>query len=128
VVKSYRGAQQSVLPDAAVTAEIKRQAATLGSTVVAFLFAAFQALLYRLSAVGRGGRSGGLDADGGREGSRRHATNFLPIRVRIDGWQPFTTHLAAVKSALLDAQEHQALTFGSLVRRRTSRDPSRTLW
>jgi amino acid adenylation domain-containing protein len=56
-----------------------------------------------------------------------HFVNTLPLRSRMDGAAPFADHLRAARQHLLEAHEHQALTFGALIRRlNLPRDPSRT--
>lgn len=52
--------------------------------------------------------------------------NSLPVRSQLDFSQPFTKLLADVRSNLLDAFDHQRLSFGELLRELTPpRDPSR---
>ena len=56
-----------------------------------------------------------------------HCVNMIPLRCRIEPAARFVDHLKSVRHTFLDAQSHQQLTFGSLVRRlNVPRDPSRT--
>jgi amino acid adenylation domain-containing protein len=56
-----------------------------------------------------------------------HATNLLPMRARIDSRTSFADFVRKTRSALLDAQDHQLLTFGTLVQSlNLPRDMSRT--
>lgn len=128
-VKTYRGARQTTTLDASLTAQLRRAAADQGCTLAALLLAAYQALLYRLT--GQPSVVVGLAVSArpvtGGEGPVGHVTNVLPIRIEVAADRPFTDHLLAARSLLLDAHEHSALTFGSLVRELgLPRDPSRT--
>lgn len=128
-LKTYRGGREAMRIDAALAAGVKRSAALHGSTFVGFLLAVFQVLLHRLSGqsdVVVGVPASVRSADDSRS-LVGHATNLLPVRVEVERVAPFSDHLARVKRALLDAHEHQALTFGTLVRALApQRDPSRT--
>ena len=53
--------------------------------------------------------SGNLDLVG-------HCVNTLPFRASVDGATAFRDVLAATRTALLDAFEHQKVTFGSLLK------------
>ena len=44
-----------------------------------------------------------------------HCVNTLPLRCRIDLANTFAKHLRRVHEALLEAQAHEHVTFGSLV-------------
>ena len=56
-----------------------------------------------------------------------HCVNTIPLRCRVEQTSRFVDHLKSVRHAFLDAQSHQQLTFGSLVRRlNVPRDPGRT--
>jgi amino acid adenylation domain-containing protein len=128
-VKTYRGAMETLRLDAALSASIKRAAGQQGSTIVGFLFAAYQALLQRLS--GQSDVVIGLAVSVRDVADRKtlvgHVTNLLPIRIQSEDRASFTMHLRAVKTAILDALEHQALTFGTLARcLNLPWDPSRT--
>jgi amino acid adenylation domain-containing protein len=128
-IKSYRSAQESHGLEEALAAAVKRFAAERDVTIVGFLLAAFQVLLYRLS--------GQTDLVVGLTASVRdlndlpevvgHATNLLPFRGRVDPNGSFTAHLRTARASLLAAHDHRALTFGTLVRRISlPRDLSRT--
>jgi amino acid adenylation domain-containing protein len=128
-VKTYRGAMETLTLDATLSASIRRCAAQQGTTTVGFLFAAFDALLMRLT--GQSDVVIGLAVSvrdiADRETLVGHATNFLPVRVQSDTQVSFSTHLRSAKTALLDALDHQAISFGSLIRcLNLPRDPSRT--
>jgi amino acid adenylation domain-containing protein len=55
-----------------------------------------------------------------------HATNVLPVRVIVDSDATYLQHLQTSFLQILDAFDHQSLSFGSLVRSlNLPRDPSR---
>lgn len=117
-VKTYSGAMATLELDAALCASIRRAAARQGSTTVGFMLAAFQALLYRLTGQSDVviGQPVSVRDVADRKTLMGHATNMLPVRIQSEGQSTFATHLRVVRTALLDAHEHQALTFGSLIR------------
>jgi amino acid adenylation domain-containing protein len=127
-VKSFRGATYTAAIDAVLLQSVKRAGARHGCTAFATLFAAFQVLMGRLAGqeevvvgVPMAGQS--LLADSGLVG---HCVNFLPIRGRWEEGTTLAAHLAATRTAVLDAQDHQRCTFGTIVRRLAlPRDPNR---
>jgi amino acid adenylation domain-containing protein len=129
LVKTYRAAMQMRrLPDD-LQAALRRTGARQGVTLYALLLGAFQAFVYRLT--GHADLVIGVPVAAQAAADERalvgHGTNLLPVRVEIDGTQSMSHHLKVARTALLDAQEHQAVTFGTLVRKlRVPRDPSRT--
>jgi aspartate racemase len=55
-----------------------------------------------------------------------HCVSLLPLRVRVEKDQSFGDYLRSRRTAVLDAYEHQQLTFGSLLKKLPiSRDASR---
>ena len=55
-----------------------------------------------------------------------HCVHLLPLRSRYEPQQPFLSFVEDNRDALLDAYEHQTLTFGSLLQKLAiSRDPGR---
>jgi amino acid adenylation domain-containing protein len=127
-VKSFRGATVTTTLDAALFQAVKRAGARQGCSAFATLFAGFQLLMGRLAGqqeVVVGVPMAGqplLEAPG----LVGHCVNFLPIRGRWDVATTIAGHLAATRAAVLDAQEHQGCTFGTIVRRlAVPRDPNR---
>ena len=56
-----------------------------------------------------------------------HCVNLIPLRCRIEATARFVDHLKSARRTFFNAQSHQQVTFGSLVRRlNVPRDPSRT--
>ncbi len=46
-----------------------------------------------------------------------HCVNLLPLRMAVDATMPFETLMRASGSTLLDAFEHQTLTYGALLKK-----------
>jgi amino acid adenylation domain-containing protein len=127
--KSFAGAQIASHLDALLCRELRKVGAKNGATLYATALAAFEVLLHRLTGqtdfvvgipvAGQASQEGG-DLVG-------HCVNTLPLRVAIDRDATFAEHLRAARAAIVDAQGHAELTFGSLVRRlNLPRDPRRT--
>ncbi len=128
--KSYRGRQIELRLDEDLCREIRRLGAKNGSTSFATFLAAFEVLLHRLTAqedfvvgVAVAGQAAIDDGDH----LVGHCVNTLPLRVALDPRAGFTEHLRSSRKALVEAQDHAELTFGSLIRRlNLPRDPRRT--
>jgi amino acid adenylation domain-containing protein len=128
--KSYSGRQIESRLDEDLCREIRKVGAKNGSTLFATLLAAFEVLLHRLTAqsdfvvgVAVAGQASIDDGDH----LVGHCVNTLPLRVAVDPTAAFTQHLRSARKALVDAQDHAELTFGSLIRRlNLPRDPRRT--
>jgi amino acid adenylation domain-containing protein len=128
-LKSYPGGQIESWIDPELCAGLKKLGAGKGATLYATLLAAMEALLHRLT--GQSEFIIGIPVAGQAslpEGDLvGHCVNTLPLPVELDSESSFLDHLASARSGLLEAQEHQELTFGSLIRRlNLPRDPSRT--
>jgi len=55
-----------------------------------------------------------------------HCVSLLPILVNVDGDNSFVDQIKKTKSVILDAYDHQHISFGSLLQKiRIERDPSR---
>ena len=126
--RTYRSARADFGLEPALVADLKQLGQRAGCTFVTTLLAAFEALLYQLS--GQSDIVVGLPTAGqpaaGRPQLVGHCVNLLPLRSQPRPELPFTEYLRQRKSAILDAYEHQQLTFGSLLRQlRLPRDPSR---
>ena len=126
--RSYAAGRRERELDPALVAGLKRTGSGLGCTFVTTLLAGFKAFLYRLT--GQSDLVVGLPAAGqstvGQDRLVGHCVNLLPLRSRLDEDAPFSEYLRSLRSAMLDAYEHQALTFGALLRDLPlARDPSR---
>jgi amino acid adenylation domain-containing protein len=128
-VKSYQGARAAQVLNDTSYSQIKKLGAKQGATLFSTLLAAFSILIYRLT--GQSELVVGMFAAGHSvRGSRDlvgHCTNLLPLRVNLNGRESFLELLARIKTIVLDAYDHQGITFGSLIRRFDIKwDPSRT--
>ncbi|MDX7950260.1 amino acid adenylation domain-containing protein [Lichenihabitans sp. Uapishka_5] len=117
VTKSFRGATHRDAVDAELYRGVKAAGARQGCTLFVTLLAALQVLLSRLSgeddvviAVPTAGQSAT-----GAEGLVGHCVNLLPLRMRIARNESLANQLGRTRDALLDAFEHQNITFGTLV-------------
>jgi amino acid adenylation domain-containing protein len=128
-VKTYRGARQELRLDEPLCRALKAAGAKLGCTPFVTLLAAFEVLLSRLSGqydlvVGVPMAGQAQLEDGHLVG---HCVNVIPLRCRVDPGARFADHLKSARRAFLEAQSHQQLTFGSLLRRlKIAWDPART--
>jgi len=108
---------------------VKKAGAKQGSTLFATLLAGFSQLIHRLSqqddvviGIPMAGQSL-LEQGGSLVG---HCVNFLPIRSRFDASQPLGEYFKQARKKLLDAQDHQSYTYGTLLRKlKVERDSSR---
>src|SRR5215472_4117587 len=128
-VKSYAAERQRRrIPDA-LYRDIARVASQHGCTTYAMLFAAMQVLIQRLSGQGDFVLGAVVASQAAGQNSATmtgHGTNVLPVRARVDAEETFAKHLKISRRCLLDAFDHQSLSFGSLIRSlNLPRDPSR---
>ncbi len=94
----------------------------------ATLLAAFDVLLHRLTGqtdLVVGIPAAGQNADG-LAGLVGHCVHMLPLRNQIARGDTFASHVKAARLTLLDAYDHQDVTFGRVLQMLTiGRDPSR---
>ena len=107
---------------------LRRTGAGAGASLYAVLFSGFAALLHRLTA--QDDIVVGIAAAGQMAANMPrlvgHCVNLLPLRVAVDDTLAFDALMRSSGSQLLDAFEHQGLTYGSLLRRLPmTRDASR---
>ncbi len=108
---------------------VRKAGAKQGSTLFATLLSGFSLLIHRLAqqedvviGIPVAGQAQ-LDNGGSLVG---HCVNFLPIRSHLDSQQSFSQFLKQTRKTLLDAQDHQDYTYGTLLRKlRLPADPSR---
>ena len=115
------------LPDD-LTARLRALARAQGTSFVNLMLAAYALHVARMGETED--LVVGLPASGqaarGMPGVVGHCVNLLPIRVRIDAGQGFEALLREVQARLLDALDHQLLTFGEVVSAlRLAREPGR---
>jgi amino acid adenylation domain-containing protein len=128
-IKTYSGARQELRLDESLGRALKAAGAKHGCTLFVTLLAGFEALLTRLSGqedfvVGVPMAGQTLLENGHLVG---HCVNLIPLRCRIEPAARFVDHLKSVRHAFLDAQSHQQVSFGSLLRKlNVPRDPGRT--
>lgn len=108
--------------------QLKQVGAKAGTSLVTTLLAAFEVILYKkahqrdivvgLPAAGQVA-NGMPDVVG-------HCVNLLPLRTRINTSNSFLDYLQKRKKEVLDAYDHQNITFGELIKKLyIPRDPSR---
>jgi amino acid adenylation domain-containing protein len=108
---------------------VRKAGARQGSTLFATLLAAYSQLIHRLSqqddvvigipVAGQAVLDNGSTLVG-------HCVNFLPIRSTFDAAQPLSQFFKNARKKLLDAQDHQDYTYGTLLRKlKIQRESSR---
>jgi amino acid adenylation domain-containing protein len=110
------GREDYVLP-ADLVAQVKKTGAASGASLFATLLAGFDALLYRLTGqtdLVVGVPAAGQNADG-LEGLVGHAVNMLPLRCKLARTDKFSDHVARARVTMLDAYDHQDVTFGRVL-------------
>ena len=126
--RRYDAAREDFRLDAELLNALRATGRSVGASLVATLFAAFNALIYRIS--GQVDFVVGMPAagqtDAGFEGLVGHCVNTLPLHARVDPEAPFSEQVRAAKTEILDGLDHQCLSFGGLLQKlELARDPSR---
>ena len=126
--RTYRSARADFRLAPALAADLKRLGQRAGCTFVTTLLVSFETLLHQLS--GQSDIVVGLPTAGqpavGRPQLVGHCVNLLPLRSHPRPELSFMDYLQQRKPAILDAYEHQQLTFGRLLKQlRLPRDASR---
>lgn len=126
--RSYTSAREDWEINPATVTALKRAGAKLGCSFVNTALAAFEIFLHRLS--GQTDLVVGMPTAGQLVAEKNqlvgHCVNLLPLRTQIDPEQPFIDYLRQRRATLLDAFEHQRMTFGSVLKKlQLPRDPSR---
>jgi amino acid adenylation domain-containing protein len=126
--RSFASRREDVAIDATLTEAVRRHGARAGASLFATLFSFYAAMLARLAGVDElvvGVPSAGQPA-AGLPGLVGHCVNLLPIRVGVDIEQGADAQIVATRGVVLDANEHQGCTFGSLLKKlQIERDPAR---
>ena len=128
LTKSYRGStfEGHLGPD--LYSALKQASARAGCSLYVTLLSGFQLLLHRLTGqdevvVGNSTAGQALLENTALVG---HAVHFLPMLSDLRDGMTAVEHLRAIKSALLDAYDHQEFTYGSLLRKlHLTREPGR---
>jgi non-ribosomal peptide synthetase component F len=130
---TYLGARQELILDAELNAALRKVGAAHKSSLFMVLYAAYGALLHRLSnqddlVIGVPFDSN-IRAENDGRALFANTTNMLPLRSILYDGSTFAEYLQQTKSLILEASEHQDYFFGNLMRKlNLARDPSRPLF
>src|SRR6185295_4177353 len=127
-VRTQRSDRIDHVMPAELVAAVKKLGAHHGASLFATLLAGFDALLHRLT--GQDDVVVGIPAAGqaaaGLEGLVGHCVSMLPIRARMARAMTFAELMATSRAAMLDAYDHQDVTFGRVLQvLPIARDPGR---
>lgn len=127
-LRRYESARRDYPLNASLALAIRKVGQKEGASFVTTLIAAFEVFLYRLT--GQDDLVVGLPTAGqsvsGQTGLIGHCVNLLPLRSFPQANQRFREFLHIRKEEILDAYDHQQLTFSSLLKKLPiTRDPSR---
>ncbi|MES2391919.1 MAG: amino acid adenylation domain-containing protein [Acidobacteriota bacterium] len=117
--KSYSGATLEGKLGKELYDGLKKLSAKNGCSLYVTLLSSFQLLMHRLTkqdevVVGISTAGQALLDGASLVG---HCVNFLPMLSELGAETTLPEHLRATRSSLLDAQDHQEFTYGSLVRK-----------
>jgi non-ribosomal peptide synthetase component F len=117
-LRTFAGAMEVTRVDEALLTSIKDLGAQKRCTLFSTLMALYAVLLHRLT--GQQDLIIGIPAAGQQlmEGQDLvgHCANLLPLRLQVTPDQPFSALLASAQRAMLDAYEHQGITFGTVLK------------
>jgi amino acid adenylation domain-containing protein len=118
-VKSYRGATVEGKLDRECYDGLKKLSGKNGCSLYVTLLSSFQLLMHRMTnqdevVVGISTAGQALLDGASLVG---HCVNFLPMLSELAAETTVQEHLRSTRSSLLDAQDHQEFTYGSLVRK-----------
>ncbi|HEY4303869.1 MAG TPA: amino acid adenylation domain-containing protein [Gemmatimonadaceae bacterium] len=127
-LRTYEAEREDMVLPASLIGAVRKATAREGSSLFAGMLAGFGALLQRLTqqddivvGVPVAGQSVGHPTLVG------HAVNMVPIRMQFAETTSFSDLVRSVRGAMLDAQDHQHLSFGALLQLLPiARDPSRS--
>jgi amino acid adenylation domain-containing protein len=117
--RSYKGSRFDYQLPKEFVAQIKAIGAKAGCSLVTTLLAAFEVFLYEKTEqadIVVGLPSSGQAATGLTE-LVGHCVNLLPLKSHIDPEKSFTEYLKKRKGEVLDAYDHQRITFGELIKK-----------
>ncbi len=128
-VRSFRGSRRRLALPPVLRDGLRAVGRRHGATLYASLLAAWSVHLHRWTGqddILVGGPAARRPLEGG-DRLVGHCVDLVPYRTRFDGALPFTRHLAAVRSLVLDVQERGSLPFARLLRLlKIPHDPGRT--
>ncbi|MEP7347047.1 MAG: condensation domain-containing protein, partial [Gemmatimonadaceae bacterium] len=117
-LRGYRSSRGELVIAPELVQKIAQLSASSGVSVFTTLFAMFGCLLQRLT--GQVDLVIGIPTAGqaaaGTPGLVGHLVNMIPIRLALEPERRVAELLVDVRGVMLDAFEHQSLTFGSLLR------------
>jgi amino acid adenylation domain-containing protein len=127
-VRTFDSRRTEHVLDAGLVAAIRTLGARCGTSLFAGLLGAFAATLHRLT--GQDDIVVGIPASGQLARDMPalvgQCVNLLPLRIGVNARQPFDALVAECGSTVLDALEHQSLTYGALLGKLSlQRDASR---
>ncbi|NLE87560.1 MAG: amino acid adenylation domain-containing protein [Myxococcales bacterium] len=126
--KTYSSRREDYALGPELVTRLKKAGAKQGASFFTVLLSAFSTLLARLS--GESELVVGIPAAGqsvtGQAGLVGHCVNTLPLRLQVEDTSSVAEFLRSVRSTMLDAYEHQRVTFGGMLKKLSiPRDPSR---
>jgi len=126
--RTLDAARQEVHLSDELVARLRAQSSASGRTLFTTMLAAFQCLLQRVTRsedVLLGMSIAGQTQFPGRD-LVGHCINMLPLRAAVPAEEPFTSVSRHTHLAVLDAVDHQNVSYGAVLKRlRLQRDPSR---
>jgi amino acid adenylation domain-containing protein len=127
-VKTYSAAMESRKMSPERFARLKKATPQLGGTLFTTLLSAFATFVHRLT--GQDDVVIGIPAAGqtmiGCSELVGHCLNFLPLRLQPAGSTAFIPFAKSVQKSVLDAYDHQQMTYGTMVQKlKLPRDTSR---
>ncbi|TDO19557.1 non-ribosomal peptide synthetase [Pedobacter duraquae] len=126
--RSYKSRRDDYPLEQSLKEAVQKMARQQSASFVTTLLTAFEVLLYKISAqrdiiIGLPAAGQAVTDNAGLVG---HCVNLLPLKSSPDGRIPFSAYLKQRKSEILEAFEHQQITFGTLLKTlNIPRDPSR---
>ncbi|BAV05297.1 amino acid adenylation domain-containing protein [Filimonas lacunae] len=116
--RSYKSRRDDHGLPAALTHALKETGKKHGTSFITTLLVSFELFLYKVT--GQTDIVLGLPAAGqsstGNTGLVGHCVNLLPLRSSLNGDLTFAAYLQKRRSEILEAYEHQHITFGSLLK------------
>ncbi|MBS0454278.1 MAG: amino acid adenylation domain-containing protein [Proteobacteria bacterium] len=127
-VRTFESRRADVLIETELLQKVRKLGAASGASLFATLFSAFAGTMHRLTQ--QGDLVIGVAAAGQSAADMPdlvgHCVNVLPIRVAVDDSLGMQALVQQMSTTLLDAFEHQTMTYGSLLKKlQLQRDPSR---